>query len=122
MARTVLAAVVAVISMLASGSGYASATTAPDEAQLLNSSPENGQTIPDSPTQIVIGFTTELNDSGNTISLECETQTIPLPPVEVIEDAKSLSVEVPQAVPKGTCLVKWAIAATEDVEATEGSI
>lgn len=109
-----------VVAGLAGRAERAQATVEPVDNEVLNSSPENGQTVPISPPEIVIGFTEELSESGNTIALSCETETILLPPVEVLDDEKSLRVEISTPLPKGTCVANWAIAATGTSPAATG--
>ena len=78
------------------------------ENSVVSSSPENGATLDASPPLIVITFAEVLGDA-NTVSLLCEAESTPLPAAEKGDDEQSLSVEVPQPLPRGTCTITWAV-------------
>jgi methionine-rich copper-binding protein CopC len=121
--RTMAAVLVTILAGLAAGSSLAQAAAPePVENTVINSSPATGTSVNESPPDIIIGFAEELNDDGNTISVECENETVLLPPVEVLDDSKSLRVEIRDPLPKGTCLVTWGISATDTSPAATGVI
>jgi len=78
------------------------------EITVVNSSPANGDVLATSPTVIVIEFSEELGET-NAISLDCETEPITLTRPEILDDGRSLSVEVPEPLPRGTCTTRWSV-------------
>lgn len=118
--RWTLAAIIATLSFLGLGSGLAGATTpAPADNLVQNSSPANGTGLSTSPMEIVIGFVDELGEL-NTIALSCETNTVALPPLEVLDDKKTLRVDIPEVLPKGTCTATWTVSDKDDTRTTSG--
>jgi copper transport protein len=105
------AAIFLIAASMSAGVAQATADTVVENT-LVNSSPENGSSITTSPTEIIIGFAEELGKDGNTIALSC-TDAIPLLPIEVLDDEKSLRVEVAQPLPKGTCTASWSVTAPD---------
>jgi copper transport protein len=78
------------------------------ENSVVNSSPSNGAVLNVSPDEIVIGFADELGED-NTISVDCEAEPVTLPPPEVLDDGTTLSVEIPEPLPSGTCTARWQV-------------
>jgi copper transport protein len=112
--RPAIAALVAVIASLATCTGIARATPAPVvENTIVNSSPESGTSVAASPAEIVIFFAAELGEDGNEITLTCEADAVPLLPIEVLDDGKSMRVEIPAPLPKGTCTANWSVTAPD---------
>ena len=66
-----------------------------------------------SPDEIVIGFADELGED-NTISVDCEAEPVTLPPPEVLDDGTTLSVEIPDPLPSGTCTARWQVSNTDN--------
>ena len=101
--RYTLALLVALAAVVGLTPGAASA-----ENSVVNSSPSNGAVLNVSPDEIVIGFADELGED-NTISVDCEAEPVTLPPPEVLEDGTTLSVEIPDPLPSGTCTARWQV-------------
>ena len=106
--RFVLALLVAVAALLGLSPGSAGA-----ENTVVNSSPENGATLNVSPDEIVIGFADDLGQD-NTISVDCEAEPVTLPPPEVLDDGTTLSVTIPDPLPRGTCVARWQVSNTDN--------
>jgi len=104
---------------IAVGSG-AGATAAPEPNTVVNSAPTDGATVQTSPDIIVIGFAEELG-SVNSITVDCDGASIPLGDLEVDDDT-SLSVDIPDPLPKGLCTVKWTVSDSDDQPNAEGII
>ena len=107
LSRSIVAVIAAVIglTMFAPGSALA-------ENTVTSSSPANGSTIPASPDAIEIVFAEQLGDV-NTIALECNTELFTLGRPKRSDDLLSLSAEVPDALPKGTCVARWGVSDAE---------
>ena len=82
--------------------------TALAEASVVSSTPADGSTIATSPTEISIVFT-EAFGEANTVVLECNTELVSLGRLEVGADDLSITVAVPTALPKGTCVANWLV-------------
>ncbi len=82
------------------------------ENTVVNSSPSNGAVLNVSPDEIVIGFADELGEA-NTISVDCEAEPVTLPRPEVLDDGTTLSVEIPDPLPSGTCTARWQVSNTD---------
>ena len=95
--------------------------TALAEATVVSSEPADGSTIATSPSQIAIVFSEELGEA-NTIVLECNTQLVSLGRPEVGADALSITVEVPGALPKGTCVANWLVSDVDGEPNGSGNI
>ena len=107
-------AVATIGSVFGSGSAFA-------EATVVSSTPADGSTIATSPTEISIVFTEELGEA-NTVGLECNTELVTLGRLEVGDDGLSVTVPVPTALPKGTCVAKWLVSDTEGEPNGSGNI
>ena len=107
-------AVATIGAMFGSGSAFA-------EATVVSSTPADGSTIATSPTEISIVFTEELGEA-NTVGLECNTELVTLGRLEVGDDGLSVTVPVPTALPKGTCVAKWLVSDTEGEPNGSGNI
>ena len=94
-------AVVAGFLLAAPGVGHA-------ENQVVESSPADGDVLEQSPSEISIVFADELGDA-NTITLECNTELVTLPRPEVGDDGVTLSVEIADPLPRGTCVARWRV-------------
>lgn len=103
-ALVVLLAIAAVVGL---GAGEVSA-----ENTVVNSSPSDGATLNVSPDEIVIGFADELGEA-NTISVDCEAEPVTLPRPEVLDDGTTLSVTIPDPLPRGTCTARWQVSNTD---------
>ncbi len=106
--------VVAIGSLVESGLAYADAT-------VVSSDPADGSTIATSPTQISIVFSEELGEA-NTVALECNTVLVTLGRPEISADDLTLTVPVPSALPKGTCVANWLVSDTDGEPNGSGNI
>lgn len=78
------------------------------DAAVASSTPADGSTIATSPTEISIVFTEELGEN-NTVALDCNTELVTLGRPEVGDDGLTLTIPVPTALPKGTCVANWLV-------------
>ncbi len=83
-------------------------TTAHAENSVASSNPADGSTIAESPAEIVITFTEELGEV-NTIAVTCNTALFTVGPRRVGDDGLTLSAEIIDALPRGTCVATWAV-------------
>ncbi|MGB0113927.1 MAG: CopD family protein [Ilumatobacteraceae bacterium] len=91
------------------------------ENSVVSSTPENGSTIADSPAEIQITFNEELGEV-NTITITCNTDLYTVGPRRVSDDNLTLTAEVIDALPKGTCVAAWAVSDTEESPNGSGNI
>ncbi|NKB39522.1 MAG: hypothetical protein GKR86_00420, partial [Ilumatobacter sp.] len=103
MHRYAFALLVTIAAVVGLAPGSASA-----ENSVVNSSPSNGAVLNVSPDEIVIGFADELGED-NTISVDCEAEPVTLPPPGVLNDGTTLSVEIVDPLPSGTCTARWQV-------------
>ncbi len=101
--RYTLAVLLALAAVVGLAPGAAAA-----ENTVVNSSPSDGATLNVSPDEIVIGFADELGEA-NTISVDCEAEPVTLPRPEVLDDGTTLSVAIPDPLPRGTCTARWQV-------------
>jgi methionine-rich copper-binding protein CopC len=80
--------------------------TALAENSVVSSSPEDGASIGDSPAEIQITFAEELGEV-NTMVVECNTELSTIGRPRVGDDGVTLSAEVVEPLPRGTCVVRW---------------
>ena len=113
-AATLTLGVVAIGSLLGSGLAHA-------DAAVVSSDPADGSTIAASPTQITIVFSEELGEA-NTVALECNTELVTLGRPEVGADDLTLTIPVPSALPKGTCVANWLVSDTDGEPNGSGNI
>ena len=92
------------------------------DATVVSSDPADGSTIATSPTQISIVFSEELGTEANTVSLDCNTELVTLGRPEVGDDGLTLTVAVPSALPKGTCVANWLVSDTDGEPNGTGNI
>ncbi len=95
--------------------------TAHADNTVTNSSPPNGESINQSPDEILIGFAEELGET-NDIDLFCEADAIAVPDPQVLDDGKTLSVELTEPLPSGTCTANWLVSNTDNEPNGRGSI
>ncbi len=107
--------VVAVGSLAESGIVHADAT-------VVSSDPADGSTIATSPTQISIVFSEELGTEANTVTLDCNTVLVTLGRPVVGDDGLTLTVPVPSALPKGTCVANWLVSDVDGAPNGTGNI
>lgn len=107
---------VAIIGVLGFGTGTAHA-----ENTVANSSPLDGAQLGDPPEEILIGFEDDIGD-GSTIQLDCDSESVDLPDPEVLDDDKTLRVELPATVPSGTCTTRYTVTNTDGDPDGEGLI
>lgn len=83
-------------------------STAFADNAVVSSEPGNGATLAESPAEIVITFAEELGET-NTISVTCNTQLFTVGPRQVSDDGLTLSAELVDPLPAGTCVAAWAV-------------
>jgi len=88
-----------------------SSGTVQAENSVANSSPLDGAVLDVAPDAIVIGFVEDLGED-NTIALDCEAEPVTLPQPEVV-DGNTLEVEITEALPSGTCTIRWGVSNTD---------
>jgi copper transport protein len=92
------------------------------DATVVSSDPADGSTIATSPTQISIVFSEELGTEANTVTLDCNTQLVTLGRPEVGGDGLTLTIAVPSALPKGTCVANWLVSDVDGAPNGRGTI
>ncbi|MET0578131.1 MAG: copper resistance protein CopC, partial [Ilumatobacteraceae bacterium] len=92
------------------------------DATVVSSDPADGSTIATSPTQISIVFSEELGTEANTVSLDCNTELVTLGRPEVGADGLTLTVPVPSALPKGTCVANWLVSDVDGAPNGNGTL
>ncbi len=97
-----------VIGAAALACGVALPATAFADNSVASSEPADGSTVADSPAEIVITFNEELGET-NTISVTCNAELFTVGPRRVADDGVTLSAEVVDPLPRGTCVVGWAV-------------
>jgi len=78
------------------------------ENEVVTSEPADGTTLATSPTQIVINFTEEIGEL-RIVSLECNTEPINLPAPTLSGNSRVMTVEIPDALPRGLCVATWRV-------------
>jgi len=78
------------------------------ENEVITSEPADGTTLATSPTQIVFNFTQEIGEL-RIVSLECNTEPITLPPPTLSGNSRVMTVEIPEALPRGLCVATWRV-------------
>ena len=91
------------------------------ENSVASSTPENGSTVAESPTEIVITFTEEVGEA-NTITVNCNTELFTVGPRRVSDDNLTLTAEVIDPLPKGTCVAAWAVSDPDASPNGQGNI
>jgi putative copper export protein/methionine-rich copper-binding protein CopC len=76
--------------------------------EVVTSEPADGTTLATSPTQIVINFTEEIGEL-RIVSLECNTEPITLPAPTLSGNSRVMTVEIPDALPRGLCVATWRV-------------
>ena len=76
--------------------------------EVVTSEPADGTTLATSPTQIVINFTEEIGEL-RIVSLECNTEPINLPAPTLSGNSRVMTVEIPEALPRGLCVATWRV-------------
>ncbi len=80
--------------------------------EVVTSEPADGTTLATSPTQIVINFTEEIGEL-RIVSLECNTEAINLPAPALSGNSRVMTVEIPEALPRGLCVATWRVSDTD---------
>jgi putative copper export protein/methionine-rich copper-binding protein CopC len=80
--------------------------------EVVTSEPADGTTLATSPTQIVINFTEEIGEL-RIVSLECNTEAINLPAPTLSGNSRVMTVEIPEALPRGLCVATWRVSDTD---------
>ena len=79
---------------------------------LVSSSPAAGTTVEASPTSLLLTFAAALG-ATNTVEVVCNGSPIAVGSPQVGLDGVSLSVSVPNPLPKGECAVSWLVTQTD---------
>jgi len=104
----VIGAVTAVVAgLIALAPGVALA-----ENSVASSTPADGASVGDSPAEIQIVFVEELGEV-NTMAVECNTVLSTIGRPRVGDDGLTLSAEVVDPLPRGTCVVRWGVSNTD---------
>ena len=82
------------------------------ENSVASSTPEDGASVGDSPAEIQIVFVEELGEV-NTMAVECNTVLSTIGRPRVGDDGLTLSAEVVDPLPRGTCVVRWGVSDTD---------
>jgi putative copper export protein/methionine-rich copper-binding protein CopC len=82
------------------------------ENEVVTSEPADGTTLATSPTQIVINFTDEIGEL-RIVSLECNTEAVNLPAPTLSGNSRVMTVEIPDALPRGLCVATWRVSDTD---------
>jgi copper transport protein len=82
------------------------------ENALESSSPADGENLPASPPQITLTFAEPLGTT-NTARLICNGTAVPIGDPSVGPDRRTLVIAVPNALPNGSCDLRWVISAPE---------
>ncbi len=89
------------------------ASAAPDEEpanQLVSSDPEDGATLSASPDRLLFVFERRLGaDDVLTAPLACGNAAQPTGIPDVLPDRTQVLIDIPEALPRGTCAVSWAL-------------
>ncbi|MET0908319.1 MAG: copper resistance protein CopC, partial [Ilumatobacteraceae bacterium] len=92
------------------------------DATVVSSDPADGSTIATSPTEISIVFSEELGTEANTVSLSGNAEVVTLGRPEVGDDGLTLTIPVPSALPKGTCVANWLVSDVDGAPNGNGAI
>lgn len=91
------------------------------ENSVASSTPENGSTVAESPAEIQITFTEEVGEA-NTITVTCNTELFTVGPRRVSDDNLTLTAEVIDPLPKGTCVAAWAVSDPDGAPNGQGNV
>jgi copper transport protein len=91
------------------------------EATVVSSNPADGSSVATSPTQLTIGFSEDLG-KANTVALNCNTNLISLGGLQVQPDKRTIVVQIPSPLPKGTCVASWRVSNTDGQPNGAGNI
>lgn len=91
------------------------------ENSVAGSTPENGSTVAESPAEIQITFTEQVGEA-NTITVTCNTELFTVGPRRVSDDSLTLTAEVIDALPKGTCVAAWAVSDPDGAPNGQGNV
>lgn len=75
---------------------------------LVSSSPAAGSTVDTSPTSLLLTFANPLG-ATNTVEVVCNGAPIAVGTPQVGVDGQTLSVSIPNALPKGECAISWLV-------------
>jgi len=90
------------------------------ENSIVSSSPEDGSVVDVSPTSLVITFAEPLGPTNNVVA-SCNGNTLPLGAATVGEDDLTLTIAVPNPMPRGTCRVSAIVSAPDSTGNGGGS-
>ncbi len=79
---------------------------------LVSSQPAEGEALAGSPTQMVLVFAEPLG-TQNTAAVTCGGAPVPVGSPSVSPDTKTLTISVPNALPTGSCELRWSVSAPE---------
>lgn len=92
--------------------GLGAQTAAAADNTVVSSTPAEGAQVASSPAQITITFAAPLGGK-NIVTIECNTQPILVGDPSVGPDQVTLTVALPNPLPKGDCTVRWSVSAPE---------
>ena len=94
----------AIVALLVSGDPAGA-----QDASLVESEPADGAELSDPPEEIVLTFDGEIGDA-NQVAVSCNSDPFTAIGPEVVgEDRRTLSVEITEPMPAGTCNVAWTV-------------
>lgn len=114
--RIVLAVIIAVLAGITMWAPSASAA----DNTLTGSNPANGAAVTASPASMVLNFANPLGND-NRVAVVCNGQPASTGGAQVGADRLSLTVPVPTALPKGTCVVTWLVSDAAGLPAGSGT-
>ncbi len=110
-ARTVTTAVVALLAAVAAVL-LAMPGIARADNTVVSSEPADGSSVGTSPAAIVIEFAEELGEA-NILTLDCNAELMLLGRPSVGDDDRTLTAEITDPVPAGTCVAQWRVSNTD---------
>jgi putative copper export protein/methionine-rich copper-binding protein CopC len=121
--RRLVAVAACAFAALVSMALSASPAVAQDGNNALQSiTPENGAVLDTSPTEIVLVFTQEIgNDEVPTLSLACNRETQEVGGAQIDIDAFIVTFEIPNPLPRSSCIVSWFLRAADDTVIATGT-
>ena len=93
---------------IAAAGAFAASPVAAADNTMVSSSPAAGSTVDSSPPSLLLTFANALG-ATNTVEVVCNGTSIAVGTPQVGLDGVSLSVSVPNPLPKGECAVAWQV-------------
>lgn len=114
------ALVLAVVSAAGLAGSFGAGVAHAADNTLVGSTPADGASMPTSPVEIVLRFANPLG-STNQVTVACDGTPVAVGPARVGADTTTLTVGVPTPLPKGECVVSWAVSAADGSPAGSSS-